>query len=1345
MAIVRSAHNVLLLSAYPPGLHQYGIEKALRETGHRVFTAGSRGNILAELEQALQRHDPEYRYNLIVSPDESLGAILAKCPFQPDFILYLESGIPFLPQELIDAPCPVLGLLTEEHLHADWNNALFPYFDLALCTWRHTEENYRSHGRDNIVQWYYGARHSFCIDEGLERIYDVAFLGNLNPSVQRRRVATVEKILRLRDEGFNVYAGGSIFFREYNRVHCQSKIVYHDSITEQVNMRVFEAMGAGCLVIMRRPRDMTDLSSHFFQDREEIVYCDRDEEALALIRYYARHENERQRIAEAGRRKVTAEYNYTDVVRRLFEEVLPRAPKTLGESRALRLKRFGKDGRRQRLDYAWYYLSFGALDACINQIRAIGNIEEDSEALNLLGLCAACANQPDAAVRCLVRACECDPRAVLSRINLACVGIGFERQEAGRWWREALGALEAVDPVSLPAAAVEGPCYPPGYDRFRLEVSRAYFQYPAGHKRNTALLHLYSYRLRHLMGRFKLAGGLHREAMPDIEAAIGIIPDDGYVIHDRARVHACQGDWQKAVEDLKLAIELEPFFAQAQHDLAVSFERLGRTGEALEGYWNLVRRNPLFSAPAELWQRVGELALQIGRRPEALEAFEKALALKPGDKTLQQRVAELEGKSEKAPASVTSCQVSIVMAIDDEPHLVQRTIMSLLQHTAPSDACELLLIKRGSGKALDAFLSLLDGPLKVIPGSASLAADYAAAAERATGSFLVFINRGLAVQPGWLEPLLSSAADGHTISAPLLCDQSNLPHAAASAACFCLARDLWRRLGGLDRTLPLPQAVADLFLRLERQGGSVSAVPRSATVALSQTLKGEDSALMDYCLERRQALCVDEVRPHQRREPSGLTEPSWKLSSALERSLVGLVAGKRVLEIGGWPDLSPTALNSAAHVAVACRATSGTNGAPGHYRHHQADLREGSRVPLPWRDDSYDVSVADLRAMAEPAQALRELTRALRPEGRAWLLLQVDSFGPAALPASGQRLFGFLHRFFGEVEIFSEDGEELIRSESFGGAWPPATRVFALCAQPRKRQAGLTSIVIPAYNKLDYTKACLQHVREFTEGDYEVVVVDNGSADGTWSFLREQPGVRAVRLPENLGFPGAVNYGLEHARGEFLVVLSNDVLVPPGWLPKLLKYLRQDPKVGMVGPVTNYASGPQGIVTPALKTVEDFVLFARQYMTQSQPAHETHRLVGFLLAIRGDLVDAIGGLDPLFRPGNFEDDDFSLRARLAGFSLIMARDVFVYHFGSVTVRDERYAELLGTNWLKFKRKWGLPDSLGPENYGQVLPFMGSVPFSLPIAFVPLPYGEPAEVMETQEVVEAGGPARSSWR
>ncbi len=129
------------------------------------------------------------------------------------------------------------------------------------------------------------------------------------------------------------------------------------------------------------------------------------------------------------------------------------------------------------------------------------------------------------------------------------------------------------------------------------------------------------------------------------------------------------------------------------------------------------------------------------------------------------------------------------------------------------------------------------------------------------------------------------------------------------------------------------------------------------------------------------------------------------------------------------------------------------------------------------------------------------------------------------------------------------------------------------------------SIVLVTFNQLVFTRACVVSLLANTPicPEYEVVVVDNASTDGTPEYLQEaaerQPRIRLIRNAENRGFAPAVNQGLRKARGDLLVVLNNDTLVPRGWLEGLSRHLA-DPGVGLVGPVTNSAPNEAQIEAP---------------------------------------------------------------------------------------------------------------------------------------------------------------------
>jgi O-antigen biosynthesis protein len=106
---------------------------------------------------------------------------------------------------------------------------------------------------------------------------------------------------------------------------------------------------------------------------------------------------------------------------------------------------------------------------------------------------------------------------------------------------------------------------------------------------------------------------------------------------------------------------------------------------------------------------------------------------------------------------------------------------------------------------------------------------------------------------------------------------------------------------------------------------------------------------------------------------------------------------------------------------------------------------------------------------------------------------------------------------------------------------------------------GLTSIVMLTHNQLEYTRQCLESIRRLTDEPYELIVVDNGSTDGTVDDLRVMDGVRLIVNEVNRGFPAAVNQGIAASRGSQVLLLNNDTVVTTGWLRRLLDALYCDP------------------------------------------------------------------------------------------------------------------------------------------------------------------------------------------
>jgi|GEM_PF-1493402 len=262
---------------------------------------------------------------------------------------------------------------------------------------------------------------------------------------------------------------------------------------------------------------------------------------------------------------------------------------------------------------------------------------------------------------------------------------------------------------------------------------------------------------------------------------------------------------------------------------------------------------------------------------------------------------------------------------------------------------------------------------------------------------------------------------------------------------------------------------------------------------------------------------------------------------------------------------------------------------------------------------------------------------------------------------------------------------------------------YLLVAQPKEvtpKTLSLTSIIILTRNNLEYTKMCLESIRRYTPELHEIIVVDNGSTDGTIEYLEAQEDVKLIKNGLNLGFALGNNLGLREARGEYIVILNNDTVVTEGWLTRLISSAQSNPQVGIVGPRSNYVVGPQMVSNvPYGGDMNAMQEFSRQWSLENSGRYEEAlRVIGFCMLVKREVIEKIGGFDPYYEAGNFEDDDFCIRAQRAGFKIRIAHDVFIHHFGSKTFQSEKidYRQVMLTNWERFKSKWGLPRELPIE-------------------------------------------------
>ncbi len=215
------------------------------------------------------------------------------------------------------------------------------------------------------------------------------------------------------------------------------------------------------------------------------------------------------------------------------------------------------------------------------------------------------------------------------------------------------------------------------------------------------------------------------------------------------------------------------------------------------------------------------------------------------------------------------------------------------------------------------------------------------------------------------------------------------------------------------------------------------------------------------------------------------------------------------------------------------------------------------------------------------------------------------------------------------------------------------------------KQVHSASVIIPAWNGKEYIDDCLNSLLAQDHPDFELIVVDNGSSDGTPDWVAEHfPAVTLIRNKKNLGFAGGVNVGLRAARGKILALFNQDAVAEPDWLSCMADGLMAAPDIGIAG-CKIYYRDTEAIWHAGVRISKE----------RGQPVHqgdgemdhgqyddvaEMDAVTGAAMAIRRDALDDIGLLDEDYFL-YFEDTDFCLRARAADYRVVYLPRAVVHH------------------------------------------------------------------------------------
>ncbi len=258
---------------------------------------------------------------------------------------------------------------------------------------------------------------------------------------------------------------------------------------------------------------------------------------------------------------------------------------------------------------------------------------------------------------------------------------------------------------------------------------------------------------------------------------------------------------------------------------------------------------------------------------------------------------------------------------------------------------------------------------------------------------------------------------------------------------------------------------------------------------------------------------------------------------------------------------------------------------------------------------------------------------------------------------------------------------------------------------PDTEAGTLFSVVIPNWNGVRFLPACLDALRNQTYPQIEIIVADNASTDGSCDLLRAHyPEVHIVALPENRGFTGACNAGMEAARGDIIALLNNDTEVDPGWVASVVGAFERHPEAGIAASKMLLFDRRDHFHTAGDLYRINGRLANRGVWEKDEGQYDTEEYVfsacGGSAAYRRRMLDDIGLLDDDFF-FSAEDMDLAWRAQLAGYRCIYTPGAVVYHHLAATGGDVTASYYDGRNmiWILVKN---IPAGLWRKHASKIL-------------------------------------------
>lgn len=218
----------------------------------------------------------------------------------------------------------------------------------------------------------------------------------------------------------------------------------------------------------------------------------------------------------------------------------------------------------------------------------------------------------------------------------------------------------------------------------------------------------------------------------------------------------------------------------------------------------------------------------------------------------------------------------------------------------------------------------------------------------------------------------------------------------------------------------------------------------------------------------------------------------------------------------------------------------------------------------------------------------------------------------------------------------------------------------------------LVSIIIPNWNGKGILRTCLQSLVSLTYPNYEIIVVDNASTDGSPEMVKNEfPDVKLIINKTNLGWAGGCNIGIKAARGDLFALFNNDAVADPNWLSELVNVIKSSSDIGIVGG-TVFCYEPSDIIDDTGLKIDPITgivwrVNRGKRLAQLEDLQDIDFVSGVSLLLKRELIEKIGLFDEDY-PLYHEETDFGLNTQRAGYKCKIVPSAFVWHMGAVTVK-----------------------------------------------------------------------------